>query len=146
VTERLLRRDLAGIAQVRSPSFPQACSLLDRLAERLRDRTRFILTDDQATLEVPRTEARSALATAMKAAVVGPAILIVRGEPDVGKSVLTLRAAEDMSAAGAGVTSVSLQDLPADTLTLENYAWWTADRGARRDRIRRDAALGRRRC
>ncbi|MFC4859199.1 hypothetical protein [Actinophytocola glycyrrhizae] len=119
VTERLLRRDLAGITLARSSSFSQAWSLLDRLAERLRDRTRFQLIGDQVTLELPRTEARSGLATAMKAAAVGPAILIVRGEPDVGKSALTLRAAEDMSAASAAVTSVSLQDLPADTLTLE---------------------------
>lgn len=85
----------------------------------MRDRTRFNLTDDQAALEIPRTEARSKSATALKAAAVEPAILIVRGEPDVGKSALTSRAAEDMSAAGAVVTSVSLQDLPADTLTLE---------------------------
>ncbi|WIY05604.1 hypothetical protein QRX60_17765 [Amycolatopsis mongoliensis] len=119
VTEGLLRRDLAGISLARSPSFPQSWSLLDRLAERLRDRTRFNLTDDQKVLEIPRTEARSALATAMQAAAVGPAILIVRGEPDVGKSALALRAAEDMAAAGAAVTSVSLQDLPADMLTLE---------------------------
>lgn len=46
-------------------------------------------------------------------------MLIVRGEPDVGKSALTVRAAEHMSAAGAVVTSVSLQDTPADTLALE---------------------------
>lgn len=119
VTERLLRRDLSGIALARSSSFPHAWSLLDRLAERLHDRTQFQLTDGQSNLEVPRAEARSELVAAMQKAAAGPSILVVRGAPDVGKSALTLRAAEDLTLAGAVVTSLSLRDLPSDTLTLE---------------------------
>ena len=41
-----------------------------------------------------------------------PGALVVTGDPDVGKSALTLRVAEALQADGAAVTSISLRDLP----------------------------------
>lgn len=119
VTESLLRRDLSGTPLGRSPTYAQAWRILDGLSERLRDRTGFRLTDLQADLELERAEAREALAAKMRAAATGPAALVVLGEPDVGKSALTLRAAEQLAAAGAAVTTLSLPDLPGRTVELE---------------------------
>jgi KaiC/GvpD/RAD55 family RecA-like ATPase len=45
--------------------------------------------------------------------------LVVTGEPDVGKSALTLRAAEQLGSEGMAVTSLSLRDLPALVLEIE---------------------------
>ena len=118
-TESLLRRDLAGTPLARSQSHPQAWAVLDRLAVRLRDRTGFRLTDPTAELELERPDALDALTSDMTAAATGPAALVVVGEPDVGKSALTLRGIERLRAGGAAVTSLSLRDLPATTLELE---------------------------
>ena len=43
----------------------------------------------------------------------------MQGEPDVGKSALTLAAAADLAGAGSPVTALSLRDLPGTTLELE---------------------------
>jgi hypothetical protein len=119
VTEGMLRRDLSGTALGRSPSHGQAWEVLDRLASRLRDRTRFELTDPTSHLELQRTGARQALATEMTAAASVTTTLLVHGEPDVGKSALTLRAAENMESGGAVVTVLSLRDLPGTTGQLD---------------------------
>jgi hypothetical protein len=119
VSESLLRRDLSGTPLGRSPAYGPAWRILDGLSERLRDRTGFLLTDLQTHLELERADARKALATKMEAAATDPAALVVLGEPDVGKSALTLRAAEQLEAAGAAVTTLSLRDLPGTTLELE---------------------------
>jgi hypothetical protein len=119
VTGTLLRRDLSGTPLDRSPAYAQAWRILDGLSERLRDRTGFRLTDLQADLELERADARAALAAKMTAAATGPAALVVHGEPDVGKSALTLRTAEQLAAAGAAVTTLSLRDLPGTTVELE---------------------------
>lgn len=44
---------------------------------------------------------------------------MVSGEPDVGKSALTVLTARDLEQAGTPVTVLSLRDLPATTLELE---------------------------
>ena len=120
VTEWMLRRDLAGFPLARSPSWTQALRILDGLAGRLGDHTRFRLADASAELTLDRREAQQALATRMLEAGSGrPAALVVLGEPDVGKSALSLRAASQLIEDGAPVTSLSLGDLPATALELE---------------------------
>jgi hypothetical protein len=119
VTEPVLRRDMSGTPLGRSASRGQAWGILDRLAARLRDRTHFRLADPTGDLELRRAGARQALVAEMTAVATGAAPLVVHGEPDVGKSALTLRAAEDIGAAGAVVTVLSLRDLPDTTAELE---------------------------
>lgn len=121
VTETELRRDLSGFPLARSPSHPEAWEILDRLEEALRDRIRFRLSDpdDGESLQLDRTEEREELADALNAAASGPGALVVEGEPDVGKSALTLRATDELERAGGAVTSVSLRDLPPTTLEFE---------------------------
>lgn len=120
VTQTLLRRDLHGIALARSSSYVRAWRIFDGLAERLHDRTGYRLADPTASLQLDRGETRGALVAEMRATANHPGALIIVGEPYVGKSALTLRAAEQMASAGVVVTALSLHDLPATSLELEN--------------------------
>lgn len=125
VTESMLRRDLAGVAELaRSSRHGGAWQVLDGLAGRLRRRTGDQLADGATTLKLDRStaaaELRTALAHAGDAATTAPA-LVISGEPDVGKSALTLRAAHNAHADGAAVLAVSLRDLPPTTTDTEHY-------------------------
>ncbi len=119
VTQSTLRQDLSGTPLARSPSYRQAWEVLDGLAQRLRDRTRGRLGDASAQLSLDRGAERKALAARMIQAGSGPAALVVQGEPDVGKSALTLAAAAELADVGSPVTVLSLRDLPGTTLELE---------------------------
>jgi hypothetical protein len=119
VMDPMLRRDLSGMPLARSMAYAQAWSLLDGLAARLHDRTSFRLVDPTGDLEVERAETREALVAEMTTAATGAGGLVVLGEPDVGKSALTIRAAEQMADAGVVVTILSLRDLPSTTVELE---------------------------
>ena len=118
--ETTLRRDLSGTQLARSSRYPQAWAVLDRLAAQLADGTRAVLADDLSELRLQRHEARQALLTDMRTAATGPAGLVVTGEPDVGKSALSLRAATQLSETGTPVIMLSLRDLPATVLELED--------------------------
>jgi hypothetical protein len=119
VTGSTLRRDLAGTPLTASPAHAQAWPILQSLAEHLRTRTGFRLISTAAELELERADARNALQGAMETAASSGTALLVAGEPDVGKSALTLRAADRMAAEGVAVMSLSLRDVPPRTLELE---------------------------
>ena len=120
-----LRRDLRGSADLRrSERHPEAWGVLDRLSERLQARTRPHLdSPTRPPLEFDRAEAVEALIGALQHAGatspdVSPALMIV-GEPDVGKSALTLRSAEKIQSSGGAVVCLSLRDLPETTVETE---------------------------
>jgi hypothetical protein len=119
VTEATLRRDLSGTPLARSPRYPQAWGVLDRLAAQLADDTRTVLADPTTEVRLDRREAEQALAAEMRTAAAGPAALVVTGEPDVGKSALSLRAANQLAGTGTPVVKLSLRDLPATVPDLE---------------------------
>jgi len=119
VTESVLRRDLSGTALARLPTHARAWAVLDGLAARLRSRTGFRLADRTGQLELGRADAREALVGEMTTVASGLESLVVVGEPDVGKSALTLRAAEWLEATGVMVTSLGLRDLPSTTVEVE---------------------------
>ncbi len=119
VDEATLRSDLSGTALARSSRYPRAWDALDRLAAQLADGTPAVLADDSSELRLERHEAAHELVTAMRAAATGPAGLVVTGEPDVGKSVLALQSAAQLSEMGTPVITLSLRDLPATVLELE---------------------------
>ena len=127
VDEATLRRDLVGSVDLkRSSRHLEAWQTLDSLAERLRQRTPTRLTDQsQSSLELERAPGRADLVEALKIAGASndgtPSTLVISGEPDVGKSALTLRAVEDARDAGASVTTVSLRDLPTTTVEVEHF-------------------------
>jgi hypothetical protein len=119
VTEATLRRDLAGIPLGDSPAYARAWSVLGSLGKHLRTRTGFRLVSPAAELELERSEARNALKGAMETVASSGSALLVTGEPDVGKSALTLRSSEQIAAEGVAVMSLSLRDLPPRTVELE---------------------------
>jgi hypothetical protein len=119
ITESMLRRDLSGTSLARSRSYAKAWEILDALTARLRNRTGFRLEDRTGQLELERAGAREALITDLTRVANGSASLVVVGEPDVGKSALTLRAAELIQATAVVVTSLSLRDLPPTVVEFE---------------------------
>ncbi|MFI4989787.1 MAG: hypothetical protein ACHQHO_02565 [Solirubrobacterales bacterium] len=120
VTVGMLRRDLLGVARLRPDSrFARAHELLAELAQRLKDRTGSNLTDGDSRLQLPREDARKRLESAIASLTADAPMLLVHGEPDVGKSALTVRCFASRRDAGASVTALSLADLPERTLELE---------------------------
>ncbi|GCD99267.1 serine protease [Embleya hyalina] len=107
------------LPDVAPPSSP-AWTMLDRYAGMLRDNTRARLTDTHRHVELDRTSARRALAQRLDETATGPGVLVVVGEPDVGKSALALRVIQDLEEAGASVASVSLRDLPPTVAEFES--------------------------
>lgn len=120
VTEAMLRRDLAGFPLRRSRAFPQGWSVLDRLASRLRDRTGTSLHTSENTLEIDRAEQRNKLRARLEETATNCGALIVRGDPDVGKSALTLRVVEELRSVDAGVVALNLRNLPLTMVEFES--------------------------
>jgi hypothetical protein len=120
LTQSVIRRSLSDYPVSRSPRFASAWAVLDRLAARLRDSIRPTLRGGTQTLELERSMERSRLYPAMQSVGVEPGALVVSGDPDVGKSALTLRVAEAMQEAGAAVSRLSLRDLPSSASEFEN--------------------------
>jgi hypothetical protein len=119
VDEGSLRRDLSGSRLVRSSRYPRAWPVLDRLAEQLADDTRAVLADGSSELRLDRPEAAGALLAGMQEAAARTAGLVITGEPDVGKSALSLRVAALLQEAGIPVVMLSLRDLPGTVMELE---------------------------
>lgn len=120
LTEAMLRRDLVGFPLTRSSSYRHGWVVLDGLAQRLRDHTSAALIGPGVNLEVDRVQAHDALRRALTDAGSSRGVLVVRGEPDVGKSALTLRVVEELQGRGAGVAALSLRHLPDTTVELES--------------------------
>ncbi|MFJ8493704.1 hypothetical protein ACIRBZ_35975 [Streptomyces sp. NPDC094038] len=116
----MVRRELSGYPLNRAASYHQAWSVLDGMAHRLRDGTRPDLHSNEVRLELDRAEERTRLLAVMDRAGRAGGGVVVTGEPDVGKSALTLRAAEQLTEHGAAVASLSLRDLPASVVQAEH--------------------------
>jgi hypothetical protein len=131
-----LRRDLKGVALKGSPRHSRAWETVQGLVNRLKARTGFHLVNEDGRLELERADARESLKRAMNAAASSGSALLVTGEPDVGKSALTIRVAETVAQEGSVVTALSLRDLPPTTLEFENLL------GGRLDEVLAEAASG----
>lgn len=113
IAEWVLRRDLSGMPLDRSPVREKSWRTFDRLARQVREHTGFRIAARDASIELERVQALAELSGAMNRAWAEHQVLVVRGEPDVGKSALTLRAADRLAESGAVVISLSLDDLRA---------------------------------
>jgi hypothetical protein len=120
LTQSVVRRSLSNYALSRSAGFPTAWAIVDRLGVRLRDSIRPALGTAAQSLELPRPAERSRLVEAMRSVGMSVGALVVTGDPDVGKSALSLRAAEDLEGDGAAVISLSLRDLPYTLTDFES--------------------------
>jgi hypothetical protein len=94
--------------------------MFDRLGVRLRESIRPALRSASQSLELGRAEERSSLVQAMRSVGMSAGALVVTGDPDVGKSALSLRAVEALEEEDAAVCSLSLRDLPHDPTELES--------------------------
>jgi Mrp family chromosome partitioning ATPase len=122
VDEAKLRADLRGhVRLLRSARTRTAWEALDALDETLRARTgkglRGPAGDGENYLELERGAEREALAAALLEAGQRSGLLVVTGDPDVGKSALSLAAAESLE--DADVVGVPLDELPAQPHELE---------------------------
>lgn len=116
----LVRRELSGFPLGRTPSYRAAWSVLDGMARRLREGIPPDLRSGDVRLELDRSEERARLAEMMNRAGRTGSGLVVTGEPDVGKSALTIRTAEQLTKDGAAVACLSLRGLPESAAQLEH--------------------------
>ncbi|MGD6757225.1 hypothetical protein [Streptomyces sp. BH105] len=116
----VVRRTLSGYPLNRAASCHRAWSVLDGMARRLREGIRPDLQSGEVRLELERTDERTRLAAVMEQAGREHTGLVVTGEPDVGKSALTLRVAEQLADQGAAVACLSLRDLPVSAADVEH--------------------------
>lgn len=120
ITEGMLRRELSAYGLKRSASHAKAWEVLDRLALRLRDSIRPGLGTAAELLELERADERAGLEGVMKSVGESGGSVVVTGEPDVGKSALSLRVLETLRGEGASVASLSLRDLPVSVTGFED--------------------------
>lgn len=120
LTQSVLRGSLGDSHLLESPRYAHAWAVIDRLGTRLRAAIMPSLRAGAQTLELARQTERSLLEEAMRSAGSGPGVLVVTGDPDVGKSALALRAAEALQQGGAAVASLSLRDLPQSATEFES--------------------------
>lgn len=120
LTQSVIRRSLSDYPLSRSPRLASAWAVIDRLGARLRNSIRPALKSGALTLELERPIERSRLDAAMRSVGISAGALVVTGDPDVGKSALSLRVAEALQHDGAAVTRLSLRDLPQSATEFEN--------------------------
>jgi len=120
LTQSVIRRSLSNYPLSRSAGFATAWGKLDRLGVRLRDSIRPGLRSASQSLELERADERSRLVEAMRSVGMSAGALVVTGDPDVGKSALSLRVVEALEGQGAAVSSLSLRDLPYGVAELES--------------------------
>jgi hypothetical protein len=119
LTQGLVRRRLSNYALVRSASFAVEWGFIDRLGTRLREAVSPALKSGQQALELERLDERSQLVEAIRSVGASAGALVVTGDPDVGKSALSLRAVEALEQDGAAIVRLSLRDLPNTVMELE---------------------------
>jgi hypothetical protein len=120
LTQSVVRRSLSSYRLTRSTSFATAWAVFDRLGARLRDSIRPALQAGSESLELERPAERARLLDALRSLGVSAGALVVTGDPDVGKSALSLRAIEALQGDEAAVISLSLRDLLHSPTELES--------------------------
>lgn len=119
LTQGLVRRSLSDFPLARSASFAVAWGVLDRLGTRLREAVSPGLKSGQQMLELERSDERSRLIAAISSVGTSAGALVVTGDPDVGKSALSLRAVQTLEQDGAAIVRLSLRDLPNTVAEFE---------------------------
>jgi hypothetical protein len=120
ITQAILRRELRSFGLLgASPSFGSVRPQIGQLESELQHRTRRSLPVPGATIfSLDRSNRQSELVKLISTAPAGSAV-VVRGEPDVGKSALTLAAIDGIRASGGVALAISLRDLPSTAVGLK---------------------------
>ncbi|HEY0872847.1 MAG TPA: hypothetical protein VGD94_05195 [Vicinamibacterales bacterium] len=120
MTRAMLRAQLRPFGALDSaPDFSSARSQVTLLEAELRARTpRAVpVPGTGTTFAVDRSALKMLVVEAIVSAPPG-GVVILHGEPDVGKSVIALAAADSIKDAGGAALAVSLRDLPSAALDL----------------------------
>jgi hypothetical protein len=120
LTQSVIRRSLSDYPLSGSARFASAWEAIGRLGVWLRESIHPALRSASQSLELERAEERSSLIQAMRSVGASTGALVVTGDPDVGKSALSLRAVEALEEEGAAVYALSLRDLPHTPAELES--------------------------
>ncbi|RXZ70265.1 hypothetical protein [Agromyces albus] len=120
LTQAVVRRRLGDVGLTRSARFVTGWLVLDRLGARLRESVRPELRAGTTTLELERITERERLTDVVRLAGSSAGIVVVTGDPDLGKSALALRVGELLAAEGASITRLSLRDLPQRIADFES--------------------------
>lgn len=121
ITRPMLRRELRPFGPLgASPDFAAAQSQITLLESELQRRTQRSLPASglAPAFTLGRALLLADLVQRISAAPAGTVIL-VRGEPDVGKSALTLAAIDSIRASGGTALAMSLRDLPPSAVNLK---------------------------
>jgi hypothetical protein len=120
VDQSVLRRQLAGRVRIsRSRSFDRAWRVLDGLGESLRARTPKTLrprTGAGHEVRIERSDARETLKKSVRDAASRGGVLIVEGEPGVGKSALSIEVCDALASEGVSAVLLSLRDVKMDSV------------------------------
>lgn len=117
-----LRTWLRGRVNLREdPKFAGTWELIKSLEGHLRSRVdTTVRQDGGASISLPRTALVTSLTDRLRQCSARNNLLLVSGEPDVGKSALALLAADNLRASGdAVVLALSLRDLPRTPFEFE---------------------------
>jgi hypothetical protein len=128
-TRPMLRRDLRSFGLLsEAPDFIRAAPQLEALESELRARTSssLQLPGTGETFTIDRSVVVDELVQLTVNSPAGTAI-IVRGEPDVGKSAVALRAVDSIRSAGGVALVASLRDLPPAVIDLRAALGMTPD-------------------
>ncbi|WP_143229783.1 helix-turn-helix domain-containing protein [Actinophytocola xanthii] len=120
LTQSVIRRAVADFPLTHSARFARAWEMIDRLGSRLRESIRPALRSAAQSLELQRCGERARLVELMRSVGSSAGAVVVTGDPDVGKSALSLRAAEELREQGAAVCSLSLRDLRRTVADVES--------------------------
>lgn len=120
VTGAMLRRRLATHPLKQFGPHKRAWATVERLDDLLRQQTRSTISAGTESVHLQRGEAAEALRRSMEACADAGGPLIVSGEPDVGKSALSVAVGELLRANGAFVACMSLRDVPGNVLEFEH--------------------------
>jgi len=120
-TRSMLRAELRSFGLLdAAPDFAHARSQIELLESELRGRTpRSVpVPGTSTTFSVDRSDLQRQLVKCIST-VSGSGVVLVRGEPDVGKSAITLAAVDSIRASGGVVLAASLRDLPSAAANLK---------------------------
>ncbi|MBT8162723.1 MULTISPECIES: hypothetical protein [Arthrobacter] len=120
LTQSAIRQSLSNYPLSSSARYSSAWAVIARLGVRLRESIRPALRSGSKLLELDRSDERARLLAGMRSVGMSVGALVVTGNPDVGKSALSLRAVEALETESAAVISLSLRDLPASLAEFES--------------------------
>lgn len=119
VTGAMLRQRLATHPLKAFGPHERAWATVARLDDLLRQQTRSTITAGNESVHLQRDTAGEELRQSMEACANVGGALVVTGEPDVGKSALSVSVGEMLRADGAFVTCLSLRDVRGSILDFE---------------------------